>query len=104
LAHPATIESLGQLCDRQNFSNGPRTVIEVFKRIVHFAQNNQHPYTPLDLIQDYLEGQVQLYGTEQHKISNTIKTLEPLISFPKHPKGREVIKLLAGFPQAFLKM
>jgi len=98
LAHPATIESLGQLCDRQNFSNGPRTVIEVFKRIVHFAQNNQHPYTPLDLIQDYLEGQVQLYGTEQHKISNTIKTLEPLISFPKHPKGREVIKLLAGFP------
>jgi hypothetical protein len=98
LAHPATIESLGQLCDRQNLSNGPRTVIEVFKRIVHFAQNNQRPYTPLDLIQDYLEGQVQLYGTEQHKISNTIKTLEPLISFPKHSKGREVIKLLAGFP------
>ncbi|MEG4985774.1 hypothetical protein QUB08_08395 [Microcoleus sp. BR0-C5] len=98
LAHPATIESLGQLCARKDISNGPRTVIEVFKRIIHFAQNNQPPYTPLDLIQDYLEGKVQLYGTEQHKINNTIKTLEPLISFPKHPKGQEVIKLLAGFP------
>ena len=98
LVHPATIESLGQLCARKDLSNGPRTVIEVFKRIVHFAQNNQRPYTPLDLIKDYLEGQVQLYGTQQHKISNTINTLEPLLAFPKHPEGREVIKLLASFP------
>lgn len=98
LAHPATIESLGQLCDRKDLSNGPRAVIEVFKRLVHFAQVNQRPYTPLDLIQDYLTGLVQLYGTEQHRISNTINNLEQIIPVQQHPKGREVIKLLAIFP------
>lgn len=98
LAHPATIESLGQLCDRKDLSNGPRAVIEVFKRLVHFSQDNQRSYTPLDLIQDYLTGLVQLYGTEQHRISNTINNLEQLISVQQHPKGREVIKLLAIFP------
>lgn len=98
LAHPATIESLAQLCDRKDLSNGPRAVIEVFKRLVHFAQDNKRPYTPLDLIQDYLTGLVQLYGTEQHRISSTINNLEQLTSVQAHPRGREVIKLLAIFP------
>ncbi|MEH1768407.1 hypothetical protein [Nostoc sp.] len=101
----ATLESLGQLCERKDLGNGPRTVIEVFKRIVTFAQEKGkpaqeegNPYTPLDLIEDYLEGRVQLYGTQQHKISDAINKVESVISFKKHPKGREVIKLLASFP------
>ncbi|MDZ7995672.1 MAG: hypothetical protein RM022_022365 [Nostoc sp. EfeVER01] len=94
----ATLESLGQLCERKDLGNGPRTVIEVFKRIVTFAQEKGKPYTPLDLIEDYLEGRVQLYGTQQHKISDAINKVESVISFKKHPKGREVIKLLASFP------
>ena len=98
LVHPATIESLGQLCERKDLGNGLRTVIEVFKRIVNFAQEKGKPYTPLDLMEDYLERRVQLYGTQQHKISDAINKVEPLLSFQKHPKGREVIKLLASFP------
>lgn len=94
----ATLESLGQLCERKDLGNGPRTVIEVFKRIVNFAQEKGKPYTPLDLIQDYFEGRVQLYGTQQHKIIDAINKVEPLISSQKHPKGREVIRLLASFP------
>ncbi|HEY9694177.1 MAG TPA: hypothetical protein V6D15_18390 [Oculatellaceae cyanobacterium] len=98
LAHPATIVSLGQLCERKDLSNGPRAVIEVFKRLVHFAQDNGRSYTPLDLIQDYLTGLVQLYGTEQHRISNTINNLQQLTSVGNHPRGRDVIRLLAIFP------
>ncbi|BBD64533.1 hypothetical protein NIES4072_18050 [Nostoc commune NIES-4072] len=94
----ATLESLGQLCERKDLGNGPRTVIEVFKRIVTFAQEKGKPYTPLNLIEDYLEGRVQLYGTQQHKISDAINKVESLISFQKHRQGREVIKLLACFP------
>ncbi|MHC5726092.1 MAG: hypothetical protein ACYTXY_18545, partial [Nostoc sp.] len=94
----ATLESLGQLCERKDLGNGPRTVIEVFKRIVTFAQEKGKPYTPLDLIEDYLEGRVQLYGTQQHKISDAINKVESVISFQKHRQGREVIKLLASFP------
>ncbi|MHC5833333.1 MAG: hypothetical protein ACYT04_99430, partial [Nostoc sp.] len=51
-----------------------------------------------DLIEDYLEGRVQLYGTQQHKISDAINKVESVISFQKHRQGREVIKLLASFP------
>ncbi|MEP0921207.1 hypothetical protein [Leptolyngbya sp. ST-U4] len=98
IAHPATLESLGQLCDRKDLSNGPRAVIEVFKRMVHFAQDNKRPYTPLDLIDDYLLGWIGLYGTEQHRIGNTINTLELIDTVKKQSKGRDVIKLLAIFP------
>ncbi|MUG95346.1 hypothetical protein F7734_24460 [Scytonema sp. UIC 10036] len=98
LVDSATLESLGQLCERRDLGNGPRTIIEVFKRIVIVAQEQQKPYTPLNLIQDYLEGSLQLYGTQQHKLSDAINKAESLISFHKHTKGREAIKLLASFP------
>ena len=98
LAHPATIESLGQLCDRKDLSNGPRTTIEVFKRLVHFEQQQGRSYTPLDLIDDYLTGRVQFYGAQQHRINNAINTLEKLTSVHNHAQGRNVIKLLAIFP------
>lgn len=98
VAHPATIESLGQLCDRKDFSNGPRTVIEVYKRLVGFVRENNRPYTPLDLINDYLAGRVQFYGASQHRINHTINTLEQLEPVQRHSQGREVIRLLAIFP------
>lgn len=98
LAHPALIESLGQLCDRKDLTCGPRAVIEVFKRLVHFVQEKGRAYTPLDLIEDYLEGRVQFYGAQQHKINNAIDSLEQLTPIQKHPQGRDVIKLLALFP------
>ncbi|MEO1375636.1 MAG: hypothetical protein AAFW70_15245, partial [Cyanobacteria bacterium J06635_10] len=98
IAHPATIDSLGQLCNRKDLCNGPRAVIEIFKRLVHFAQDNKRSYTPLDLIQDYLTGVVKFYGTEQHRILHTINILEQLQVVQSYPKGREVIKLLAIFP------
>ncbi|WP_254566472.1 hypothetical protein [Oscillatoria sp. HE19RPO] len=98
LAHPATIESLSQLCDRKDLSSGPRTVIEVFKRIVRFYREHETAYTPVHLIQDYLEGRVEFYGVQQHKINNAIATLELLPPIIKHPQGLEAIKLMAMFP------
>lgn len=98
LAHPALIESLGQLCDRKDLSNGPRTTIEIFKRLVKFVQENNQPYTPLHLIEDYLAGQVQFYGAGQHRINHTIQVLENLPSVNKYPLGKQIIKLLAVFP------
>ncbi|NEP57252.1 MAG: hypothetical protein F6K31_09540 [Symploca sp. SIO2G7] len=99
LAHPATIESLAQLCDRKDLSNGPRTTIEVFKRLVQFVQQNHRPYTPLNLIDDYLAGQVQFYGTGQHRINHTVNTVLQLPSIHKYPQAEQVVKLLAVFPQ-----
>lgn len=98
VAHPATIESLAQLCDRKDLTNGPRTIIEVLKRIVHFVRDNNRPYTPVELIEDYLEGRVQFYGVGQHRINHIINTLQQEPSVNKHSKGMDVIKLMATFP------
>ena len=98
VAHPATIESLAQLCDRKDLTNGPRTIIEVLNRIVHFVRDNNCPYTPVELIEDYLEGKVQFYGVGQHRINHVINTLQQLPPVNKHPQGMDVIKLMAAFP------
>ncbi len=98
LVNSATIESLGQLCERSDLTSGPRTVVEIFKRIAQFAAENDRPYTPLDLMEDYLTGAIQLYGPQQHRINHALNNLESVIAFPKHPKAKETIKLLAGFP------
>lgn len=98
LAHPATIESLSQLCDRKDLSSGPRTVIEVLKRIVTFYRDRQVAYSPINLIRDYLEGGVEFYGVQQHKINNAIATLEQLPAIAKRPLALDVIKLMAVFP------
>jgi hypothetical protein len=98
LAHKTTIESLSQLCDRKDLTSGPRTIIEVFKRIVTFYRDNNTTYSPRDLILDYLEGRVEFYGVQQHKINNAIATLEELPAIAKHPQALDAIKLMAVFP------
>ncbi|MDY7012185.1 MAG: hypothetical protein SVX43_01075, partial [Cyanobacteriota bacterium] len=96
--HPATMESLGQLCERKDLSNGPRTVIEIFKRAIRFASERGRSYTPLDLIEDYLAGRVQFYGAQQHRINKAIEVSEQIPAVQKHPNGKEAIELLAIFP------
>lgn len=96
--HPATLESLGQLCARKDLSNGPRTVIEVFKRIVSFTQEQHRPYKPLDLMNDYLDGRIQFYGAGQHRINGTLASLNQLPAVYQHPDGETVMRLLASFP------
>ncbi|MGB3188122.1 MAG: hypothetical protein WBB43_01680 [Limnoraphis sp.] len=98
LEHSATIESLGQLCGRKDLSNGPRTTVEILKRLVGFVKENKRSYTPLDLIDDYLEGRVQFYGSQQHLINNVVEKLLKLPSVQNDPKGQDIIKLLAVFP------
>src|SRR5690606_25030551 len=56
-----TLEGLGQIASRQDLSNGPRTVINAFRRIARRAldlQSNITPYTPIDLIDDFLNNNI----------------------------------------------
>jgi len=98
IVHPGTLESLGQLCDRKDLSSGPRAVTTVFKRMVRVFQDSDRSYTPLDLVEDYYLDIVQLYGPEDARIRNAINELEQLEVIKKHPKGRDVARLLAIFP------
>jgi hypothetical protein len=92
-----TLEALGQLCERKDLSNGPRTVINAFKRIAHHYQKNHRPYTPIDLMEDYLQGHIVFEG----RGAKLTSTLHRLLELPavKDKQRQEAVKLLAAFPR-----
>ncbi|GAB4324284.1 MAG: hypothetical protein Kow0091_31520 [Geminocystis sp.] len=41
---------------------------------------------------------MQFYGTQQHRINLAIQTLEKLPAVYNHPQGKQIVRLLAMFP------
>ena len=93
-----TLEALGQLCERKDLSNGPRTVINAFKRVAYRYQNHRQPYTPLHLIEDYLQGHIVFEGRDA-KITTTLHRLLELPAVKKDRAYQDAVKLLAAFPR-----
>lgn len=94
-----TLEGLGQIASRQDLSNGPRTVINAFRRIARRAIDHQSsitPYTPIDLIDDFLNNNITFdarktlqEATNRALSSNSVRG---------HHEFEKVVKLLAAFP------
>jgi hypothetical protein len=93
-----TLEALGQLCERKDLSNGPRTVINAFKRIAQHYQQKRRPYTPMDLIDDYLQGHIVFEGREA-KLTGTLQRLLQLPAVQHDLQRQQAVKLLAAFPR-----
>jgi hypothetical protein len=94
-----TLESLGQIASRQDLSNGPRTVINAFRRIARHAveaQGQITPYTPIDLVEDFLANRIAF---DARKILQEAanKALSASLVRGNLPFERS-IKLLAAFP------
>ena len=93
-----TLEALGQLCERKDLSNGPRTIVNAFKRIAQHYQRSRRPYTPIDLMDDYLQGHIVFEGREA-KLTGTLQRLLQLPAVKSHPQRQQAVKLLAAFPR-----
>ena len=93
-----TLEAMGQICERKDLSNGPRTVINAFKRIAQHWQQNRRPYTPVDMIDDYLQGHIVFEGREA-KLTGTTRTLLDSPAVQHDPLRQQTVKLLAAFPR-----
>lgn len=93
------LESLGQIASRQDLSNGPRTVINVFRRIAQKALEtggDVKAYTPTDLINDFLSNSIAFDArkvlqdaTNKALSNNFVRTRSEL---------EKVIMLIAAFP------
>lgn len=94
-----TLESLGQIASREDLSNGPRTVVNVFRRVasrVLETEDSVSPYNPIDLINDFIanniafDGRKILQGAVNRAITSNIV------------RGRtqleEATKLIGAFP------
>lgn len=93
-----TLEALGQLCERKDLSNGPRTVMNAFKRIAQHYQQTRRPYSPIDLMDDYLHGHIVFEGREA-KLTGTLRQLLELPTVRNDAQRQQAVKLLAAFPR-----
>ncbi|MCS6925259.1 MAG: DUF2791 family P-loop domain-containing protein [Candidatus Binatia bacterium] len=92
-----TLEALGQLITDKALSNGPRTLINVFKQVAVRARAENRPYTPLDLADDYVNRQIVFDGAG-HRITQLLHELLDLPAVRGHRDRETALKLLAMFP------
>jgi len=92
-----TLRAIGQVTEREDLGEGPRTVVDSFKRAILCYQDQGRSYTPIDLIEDFLESNIRFQAQ-----TNTIKrvTRQALNStVVDTPKKVRAIKLMAAFPR-----
>ena len=93
------LEALGQLCERDDLSNGPRTVINVLQRASErWTTEGRAGYNPINLIDDLLTGRIRFDGDR-----GVVPALvAELLSFPYFQRSVErsaALKLIAAFPR-----
>jgi hypothetical protein len=101
IVRPETLDALGEIASRDDLSNGPRTVINTFRRMVQRFQSqdqyNPRPYTPIDLIDDLLTGGIQFSGNSQiQKVTRQVLQSSIIRADQEHYES--AIKLAAAFP------
>lgn len=96
IVHNSTLEAIGQICERPDLSNGPRTVINAFQRIADVQRGE--PYSPIHLIEDFIAGEIKFDGN-QSKIASLVNELSSYDYFAQNPERLRLLKLLAAFPR-----
>lgn len=94
----AALEAIGQICERSDLSNGPRTVINIFQRIAALYSTRSRSYTPCDLIDDFLTGDIRFDG-DRGKIASLVNEINSYDYIKRSPSRIETIKLIAAYPR-----
>lgn len=97
---PEALEALGEIASRTDLSDGPRTVINTFRRMVERYKTygiSVAPYSPIDLIDDLLNGSIQFAGNNQiQNIARLVLQSDIVRSAPEY--YTPAIKLAAAYP------
>ena len=99
MVRPETLVALGQISVRKDLSNGPRTVVNAFRRIArrYLEQPGAGPYSPVDLIDDFLSGAIRFDGVKRVQ-EVTARALDHAL-VRGHPDRAMAVKLAAAFPE-----
>lgn len=93
-----TLEALGQICERPDLSNGPRTVANSFKRIAAYYVSTGKTYTAMQLIGDFVSGAITFDG-DASTIASIVTEFGGYAYFKRSRAHLDVLKLLAAFPK-----
>lgn len=94
-----TLESLGEIASRQDLSNGPRTVINAFRRIarrVIESEGTAQPYSPIDLVNDFLNNNIAFDARKLLQEATNRALSSSVVN--GRPELEQAVKLLAAFP------
>lgn len=93
------LDALGQLCERDDLSNGPRTVINVLQRVASVWERGKTvSYTPICLIDDLVSGAVRFDG-DRSVVPALVAELLNFPYFQRSPARAQALKLIAAFPR-----
>ena len=96
------LRGLGEIAARADLGSGPRTVVDGFKviieRYLQAADSGQRvaPYTPIDLVDSFLVGQVKFDGMS--KLQKVVNAVLASSAVSGQPTRQQAVKLLAAFP------
>lgn len=94
-----TLDALGQLCERDDLSNGPRTVIDVLRRAAELAQIGPTVgYSPIQLVEDIVSGDIRFAG-DRSVLPGLLADLLDYPYFQRSPERACALKLVAAFPR-----
>lgn len=88
------LESIGQIAERNDLGEGPRTIIDAFKHAINFYKNEGQTYTPIQFISDILQGYIAFQTHAMRSAINKVLNM-PLI---RSEKEKRAIMLIAAFP------
>ncbi|MBC8263375.1 MAG: hypothetical protein H8E47_04540 [Anaerolineales bacterium] len=92
-----TLRAIGQITERDDLGEGPRTVIDSFKRAILCYQDHGRPYTPVDLVEDFLSSNIR-FQAQANKIKTvTRQALDSAVV--DTPDKAQAVKLMAAFPR-----
>lgn len=91
------LEALGQICERSDLSNGPRTVANTFRRIASYYAASEKTYTPIQLIDDFITGAI-IFDGDTNTIASLVTEFAGYAYFKRSDAHLAVLKLLAAFP------
>lgn len=97
----ATLDALGEISARNDISDGPRTVINVFARMVgRFVDSNGQlkPYSPIDLMTDFLDEQAISFAGDDKLRRVLRRALDSHVVRDDPDRYGPAVKLAAAFP------
>jgi hypothetical protein len=92
-----TLQAIGQIAERDDLGEGPRTVIDSFKRAILCYQDHSRAYTPIDLIDDFLGANIRFQAQTNKVKTVTRQALDSAVA--DTPQKMQAIKLMAAFPR-----
>ncbi|RMD59636.1 hypothetical protein D6833_11130, partial [Candidatus Parcubacteria bacterium] len=94
------LDALGQISARSDLSDGPRTVVNAFRRAtrryIELGHPYDEPYKPDHLIEDFIDGRIE-YDSPK-KIPGVVSQALAHSLVKGHPERERAVKWAAAFP------